>query len=50
VGDGRTLWRPQIEGLSDEFTVVASDAPGAGLGLDEPRVCGLRSAARSRSH
>jgi hypothetical protein len=29
VGDGPATWRPQIEGLSDEFTVVAWDArPG----------------------
>jgi hypothetical protein len=25
VGDGPATWRPQIEGLSDEFTVVAWD-------------------------
>ncbi|HJU48789.1 MAG TPA: alpha/beta fold hydrolase, partial [Gaiellaceae bacterium] len=30
VGDGRTTWRRQLENLSDEFTVVAWDAPGAG--------------------
>jgi pimeloyl-ACP methyl ester carboxylesterase len=26
AGDGVTTWRQQIEGLSDEFTVVAWDA------------------------
>jgi pimeloyl-ACP methyl ester carboxylesterase len=36
VGDGRTLWRRQIEALSDEFTVVAWDAPGAGRSSDPP--------------
>jgi pimeloyl-ACP methyl ester carboxylesterase len=33
--DGRE-WRHQIEGLSDEFTVVAWDAPGAGRSSDPP--------------
>ena len=36
VGDGPTTWRPQIEALSDEFTVVAWDAPGAGGSSDPP--------------
>src|SRR5204863_666816 len=35
VGDSRE-WRRQIEGLSDEFTVVAWDAPGAGGSSDPP--------------
>ena len=30
VGDGATTWRRQLGGLSDEFTVVAWDAAGAG--------------------
>ena len=30
VGDGVGTWRYQLEKLSDEFTVVAWDAPGAG--------------------
>ena len=30
VADGRTTWRWQLDGLSDEFTVVAWDAPGTG--------------------
>ena len=29
-------WRRQIDALSDEFTVVAWDAPGAGLSSDPP--------------
>ena len=36
VGDGPTTWRRQLEGLCDEFTVVAWDAPGAG-GSADPR-------------
>lgn len=30
VGDGRSTWSAQLDELSDEFTVVAWDAPGAG--------------------
>jgi pimeloyl-ACP methyl ester carboxylesterase len=36
VGDGPTTWRRQLDGLSDEFTVVAWDAPGAGRSTDPP--------------
>jgi pimeloyl-ACP methyl ester carboxylesterase len=35
IGDGRE-WRPQMEGLSDEFTVIAWDAPGCGASADMP--------------
>jgi pimeloyl-ACP methyl ester carboxylesterase len=35
VGDGRSTWSCQIDELSDEFTVVAWDAPGVG-GSSEP--------------
>ena len=35
VGD-RRIWRSQIEALSDEFTVVAWDAPGYGGSSDPP--------------
>ena len=35
VGDGRE-WRRQVDGLSDQFTVVAWDAPGAGESSDPP--------------
>ncbi len=30
------MWRRQLEGLSDEFTVVAWDAPGCGRSSDPP--------------
>jgi len=36
VGDGRATWRRQIDELSDEFTVVAWDAPGMGRSADPP--------------
>lgn len=36
VGDGRRTWRRQIDELSDEFTVVAWDAPGSGGSSDPP--------------
>lgn len=35
MSDGRQ-WRRQLEGLSDEFTVVAWDAPGCGASSDPP--------------
>jgi pimeloyl-ACP methyl ester carboxylesterase len=41
VGDGPTTWRRQLDGLSDEFTVVAWDAPGAGHSSDPPDRFGL---------
>src|SRR5438309_2325927 len=41
VGDGRTTWRRQIEGLPDQFTVVAWDAPGVGGSSDPPEVFGM---------
>ena len=30
------VWRPQLESLSDQFTVIAWDAPGAGQSPDPP--------------
>lgn len=48
IGDGPALvllhgfshdsrvWRPQLEKLSDQFTVIAWDAPGAGQSSDPP--------------
>ena len=30
------MWRPQLESLSDRFTVIAWDAPGAGQSSDPP--------------
>jgi pimeloyl-ACP methyl ester carboxylesterase len=41
VGDGRTTWAPQLDGLCDEFTVIAWDAPGAGRSSDPPEHFGL---------
>jgi pimeloyl-ACP methyl ester carboxylesterase len=41
VGDGSTTWQPQIEGLSDEFSVIAWDAPGAGRSFDPPEQFGM---------
>jgi pimeloyl-ACP methyl ester carboxylesterase len=35
ASDGR-LWRPQLDGLADEFTVVAWDEPGMGESSDIP--------------
>ncbi len=35
LGDSRA-WQDQLEGLSDEFTVVAWDAPGCGTSSDPP--------------
>ena len=29
-------WRPQLDALSDDFTVVAWDAPGCGRSSDPP--------------
>jgi pimeloyl-ACP methyl ester carboxylesterase len=41
VGDARSTWRPQLAALSDEFTVVACDLPGAGASADPPEDFGL---------
>jgi pimeloyl-ACP methyl ester carboxylesterase len=41
VGDGATTWRHQLDGLSDEFTVIAWDAPGAGGSSDPPESFGM---------
>jgi pimeloyl-ACP methyl ester carboxylesterase len=40
ASDGR-LWQPQLAALSDEFTVVAWDEPGAGRSSDLPAGFGL---------
>ena len=39
-GDSRE-WRPQLEGLSDAFTVIAWDAPGCGGSDDPPQDIGM---------
>ena len=36
VGDARSTWGPQLDGLSDAFTVVAWDGPGTGRSDDPP--------------
>ena len=36
VGDAGTSWRHQLDALSDAFTVVACDLPGAGRSADPP--------------
>ena len=41
VGDGPTTWRAQLDGLSDAFTVIAWDAPGAGGSSDPPERFGV---------
>jgi pimeloyl-ACP methyl ester carboxylesterase len=41
VGDARSTWSRQIEALSDEFTVVAWDAPGAGGSTPPPEQFGM---------
>lgn len=38
--DGRA-WRPQLEALSNQFTVIAWDAPGAGRSSDPPETFGI---------
>jgi pimeloyl-ACP methyl ester carboxylesterase len=45
AADGRT-WRPQLDGLSDEFTVIAWDEPGAGRSSDVPEGFELADYAR----
>jgi len=41
IGDGPATWHPQLELLSDEFTVIAWDAPGAGRSADPPEDFGI---------
>lgn len=41
VGDGPATWRRQVDALSDEFTVVVWDAPGAGRSSDPPESFGM---------
>lgn len=40
VGDGASTWRPQLDGLANEFDVVALDLPGAGGSEDPPEFFG----------
>jgi pimeloyl-ACP methyl ester carboxylesterase len=46
AGDARE-WRPQMVGLSDDFTVIAWDEPGAGRSSDVPAGFGLTGYARA---
>ena len=46
VADGR-IWQPQLEGLSDELTVVAWDEPGSGRSSDVPPAFALADYADS---
>lgn len=41
VGDASSTWRPQIDELCDDFTVIAWDAPGAGGSSDPPETFGM---------
>ena len=41
AGDDSRIWQPQLDGLADEFTVVAWDEPGAGRSSDLPENFGL---------
>ncbi|HEU4911512.1 MAG TPA: alpha/beta fold hydrolase, partial [Actinomycetes bacterium] len=41
VADARATWRPQLESLSRDFTVVAWDAPGAGQSSAPPESLGI---------
>ncbi|UFT00395.1 alpha/beta fold hydrolase [Nocardia huaxiensis] len=41
AGDDARIWRPQYDALSDEFTVVTWDEPGAGRSSDLPESFGL---------
>jgi pimeloyl-ACP methyl ester carboxylesterase len=34
-------WRPQLQSLADQFTVIAWDAPGAGQSPDPPESFGI---------
>ena len=50
VGDAWSTWRPQLEALSDEFTVVACDLPGAGASADPPEELGISGYADFLAH
>jgi pimeloyl-ACP methyl ester carboxylesterase len=41
VGDGPSVWRPQLDALADDFTLIAWDAPGAGSSSDPPEDLGM---------
>lgn len=41
VGDARSTWSAQLAAMSDEFTVVAWDAPGSGASSPPPQHFGM---------
>ena len=41
VGDGRSTWQRQLDALSDEFRLIAWDAPGVGSSTDPPESLGM---------
>ena len=41
AGDDGRVWQPQLDGLSDAFTVIAWDEPGSGRSSDVPPAFGL---------
>jgi len=41
VGDGKSSWGNQLNTLSDQFTVIVWDAPGAGGSADPPEDFGI---------
>ena len=41
----RRIWRRQLAGLADEFTVMASDSPGSGRSWDPPGSFGVTEVA-----
>ena len=45
VGDGPSTWRPQLDGLADDFDLIAWDLPGAGGSDDPPESFGMRGFA-----
>lgn len=47
VGDGRSTWRAQLDGLAHEFDLIALDLPGAGGSDDPPESFGMRGFADS---
>ena len=41
IGDGPSTWQAQLDHFADMFTVVAWDAPGAGVSSDPPESFGM---------
>ncbi len=41
VGDGEATWHPQMNALSDEFRLIAWDAPGTGASEDPSEAFGM---------